>query len=139
MNITNLCVNIFSAVFVTLIVSVYVTGIDIMANLHMRLELTNTENIRMLDGMHEGLLVLNKSKDKEGTAAARSVAFCNRPAQRLFSGFVGNGLEDHNAESFKKLSQLKSFAPLKRSANKASFDSNLELSASISLEHIIMS
>ena len=93
--------------------SVYVTGIDVMAILHMRLKLTNTENIRMLDGMHEGLLVLNKSKDKEGTAAASSVAFCNKPAQRLFSGFVGNGLEDHNAESFKKLGQLKSFAPLK--------------------------
>ena len=82
----------------------------------------------MLDGMHEGLLVLNKSSDKAGSGAraARSVAFSNRPAQRLFSSFVSSGLEDCNAESFKKIGQLLKFAPLKKSANKAALEDNFE-------------
>ena len=62
----------------------------------------------MLDGMHEGLLILNKPKlnKKKGTSSTQSVAFCNRPAQRLIGGFVGPGLEDKTKESFIKLSNL---------------------------------
>ena len=34
-----------------------------------------SENMRLLDGMHEGLLILNKADE--------SIMFCNKPAQKL--------------------------------------------------------
>ena len=39
----------------------------------------------MLNGMHEGLLILKKPKfnKKKGITSNHSVAFCNKPAQRL--------------------------------------------------------
>ena len=35
----------------------------------------NVENIKLLDGMHEGLLIMSKSN--------KNVIFCNRPSQKL--------------------------------------------------------
>ena len=60
----------------------FVIGIDLIAKLHIRLQQTNADNIRMLNGMHEGLLVLNKPmlNEKECNLAAHSVAFCNKTA-----------------------------------------------------------
>ena len=43
-----------------------------VSKLHGRMSVTITENMRLLDGMHEGLLIL--SKEKQG------IMFCNRPA-----------------------------------------------------------
>lgn len=70
----------------------------------------------MLDGMHEGLLIVNKQKlnKKRATTSAGSVAFCNKPAQRLIGNFVGSGLGDNTGDSFIKLSNLKRFAPMKQ-------------------------
>ena len=41
-----------------------------ISSLHARMKVCNTENIKLLDGMHEGLLILSKS-------TAKSVLFCN--------------------------------------------------------------
>ena len=38
------------------------------------------ENLKLLDGMHEGLLILSKSDNK--------AMFCNRPAHKLLSGAI---------------------------------------------------
>ena len=54
---------ISSALVGVIVATFIVTGIDILAILHHKLQLSNKENIRMLDGMHEGLLVLNKAKN----------------------------------------------------------------------------
>ena len=43
-----------------------------ISHLHKKLATTNVENVKLLDGMHEGLLILSK----EG----RKTMFCNRPA-----------------------------------------------------------
>jgi hypothetical protein len=48
--------------------------------LHKDMHTTNTENVRLLDGMHEGLLILSK-KDQE-------VMFCNKPAKKLIKTFL---------------------------------------------------
>ena len=47
-----------------------------ISSLHARMKIFNVENIKLLDGMHEGLLILSNS-------TARSVMFCNNPAQKL--------------------------------------------------------
>lgn len=53
---------------------------------------TNTENLKLLDGMHEGVLILSKSNNK--------VIFCNKPAQNLINKFVYSVNSSHkNAES----------------------------------------
>ena len=113
-------------------VIIYATGIDIMAILHKRLQLANSENIKMLDGMHEGLLVLNKPRlsNKTGTWRPHSVAFCNKPAQKLINSFIGRGIEEKTAASFTKIFKHESFAPLKKEESKPSF----EHGESISLE-----
>lgn len=50
--------------------------------LHAVLEFTNGENVKLLDGMHEGLCILKKTArfaDEEES----QVLFCNRPARKL--------------------------------------------------------
>ena len=59
--------------------------------------------------MHEGLLILNKP----ASDAAKSVAFCNKPAQRLIGGFVGSGISENKTTGFSRLSKLSCFVPLK--------------------------
>jgi len=49
--------------------------IQYICELHNRIKGYNLENIRLLDGMHEGLLILTKS--------SKSVMFCNKPSQKL--------------------------------------------------------
>ena len=61
----------------------FVVGLDLLAKLLIRLQQTNVDQIKMLDGMHEGLLVLNKpmlNDCKKGSKEAYSVAFCNKTA-----------------------------------------------------------
>ena len=127
--------SIFSAITICIIFVFVATGIDIMAMLHNQIQLTNSEQIKMLDGMHEGLIIINKPKlnRKTGKTSTHSVAFSNRSAQNLIGGFVGHGLENKTADSFAKLSKLKSFAPMKK-ANKQTF----EYDEPISLEQIIL-
>ena len=63
----------------------------------------------MLDGMHEGLLILNKHAKN----AAKSVAFCNKPAQRLIGSFVGSDILENKTTGFSRISTLSCFVPLK--------------------------
>ena len=50
--------------------------ISYITQLHGRIKTSNVENIKMLDAMHEGLLILSKSPDNR-------MMFCNKPAQKL--------------------------------------------------------
>ena len=77
----------------------------------------------MLDGMHEGLLILNKSKSDSqiNATSTKSVAFINRPARKLISGFIGCGLEERSEESLNKIIKLKSLAPISKESGKLNF------------------
>lgn len=48
-------------------------GIRYIFQLQSKISLTNAENIRLLDGMHEGVLILSKRTN--------DIIFCNKPAQ----------------------------------------------------------
>ena len=52
-----------------------------ISKLNTKLATTNRENEKLLDGMHEGLLILSK-RDRE-------TMFCNRPAQKLITAYLG--------------------------------------------------
>ena len=41
--------------------------------LHGKMKTQNDENIKLLDGMHEGLLILSKKDEKR-------IIFCNKPS-----------------------------------------------------------
>ena len=45
-----------------------------ISNIQLRLQTTNEENLKLLNGMHEGILIINES----------SIVFSNKPALKLF-------------------------------------------------------
>ena len=51
----------------------------------MSLDSTNAENVKLLDQMHEGVLIFAKD--------THEIIFCNNPAQKLLSRFVGDSRE----------------------------------------------
>ena len=65
-----------------LVMALFLTasGIRYIFQLQSRIAQTNAENIRLLDGMHEGVLILHKH--------TKEIIFCNKPAQQLLSRFI---------------------------------------------------
>ena len=51
------------------------------SSLHRELLFTNEENVKLLNGMHEGVLII------ENSDTAKNVFFCNRPALKMISTF----------------------------------------------------
>ena len=68
-----LCMSVFGVLFL------YIT------KLHNQMKDTVAENIKLLDGMHEGLLILRKDPK---TLDNKKIMFCNRPAQKLLKGAI---------------------------------------------------
>ena len=55
------------------VISMIIAGLILyVSKLHGRMNVTITENMRLLDGMHEGLLIVSKEE--------KGIMFCNRPA-----------------------------------------------------------
>ena len=52
-----------------------------IGRLHSKLKTAICENTKLLDGMHEGLLILSKDK---------TIMFCNKPAKKLLIGAVNS-------------------------------------------------
>ena len=48
-------------------------------DLHMKLTSVNADNLKLLNGMHEGLLILNKNED------SRQIMFCNTPVMKIIT------------------------------------------------------
>lgn len=65
-----------------------------ISQLHARMDLANTENIKLLNGMHEGLLILSQEEPNEGV-------FCNKSAKKLLQRAV-NAQEHCRAEMDKR-------------------------------------
>ena len=64
------------------------TGMIIIyiSQLHAQLKFSNEENVKLLDGMHEGLLIFNRGSSAE----EKKIMFCNSPARKLFYSFFGS-------------------------------------------------
>ena len=65
-----------------------------ISKLHNTVKTTNMENAKLLDGMHEGLLILSK-KD-------RRTMFCNNTADKLLSLYLGAESETVQDSNLKK-------------------------------------
>ena len=65
-----------------LLVCFFAMGLFYVSKLHLQLKSYNVENIKLLDGMHEGLLILKKSN--------KGVMFSNKQSQKLLEGALSN-------------------------------------------------
>ena len=81
--------------------------LEYIGGLHRRMKIKNTENVRLLDGMHEGLLIVSKTQ--------KDIMFCNKPAQKLFQGEINKIMQrfDSKETSINPLIQPKIFQPVK--------------------------
>ena len=64
-----------------LICCCFAVAVRSVSKLQTKLSTTNIENAKLLDGMHEGLLILSKNDQK--------TMFCNKPAQKIINAFLG--------------------------------------------------
>ena len=55
-----------------------------ITEIHEKLHFTNEENIKLLNGMHEGVLIL-----RHEPGVQNDVMFCNLPALKLVNKFLG--------------------------------------------------
>ena len=67
--------------------ALFYSSMDYLIGLQQKLQFTNIENLKLLDGMHEGLMIFKNSKKHDET---RQVMFCNRSASRLANTFLGD-------------------------------------------------
>jgi len=65
-----------------------------ISKLHNTVKTTNMENAKLLDGMHEGLLILSKKE--------RRTMFCNNTADKLLSLYLGAESETIQDSNLKK-------------------------------------
>ena len=78
--------------------------ITYISQLQLRLRTFNLENIKLLDGMHEGLLILSTKNKK--------VMFCNKPSQKLLKGVLQTQEQTENTEESSRLLGQQVFNPL---------------------------
>ena len=83
-----------------------------VSQVHEKLHYTNEENMKLLNGMHEGVLILKQAPDEPMTAI-----FCNRPAQKLINTFLGGiktneDKDDKKKENFTQFLTKLEFKPL---------------------------
>ena len=57
-------------------------GVVYLKELQGTLDSTNEENVKLLDAMHEGILIIKK--------VDKVVIFCNQPAEKLLTKFIGD-------------------------------------------------
>ena len=81
----------FEAIFLKLAIccaqffclSMFAMLIFYIAMLHRRMKTFNVENVKLLDGMHEGLLIVHKSTTS--MQLTREIMFCNKSAEKLLT------------------------------------------------------
>ena len=63
---------IMCVLLIFMFTTVFAMIILYISTLHVRIKAFNVENIKLLDGMHESLLILSKTNNR--------VMFCNKPS-----------------------------------------------------------
>ena len=67
--------------------SIFAMLLIYIALLHRRMKTFNVENVKLLDGMHEGLLIVQKSANSMRTLTS-DIMFCNRSAEKLLTNVI---------------------------------------------------
>ena len=60
------------------------TALIYISALHGKMNSINQQNLRLLDGMHEGLLIISKAPESSGSEAL----YCNEMASKLLLGGI---------------------------------------------------
>lgn len=83
------------------LISVTLFGMVVVhvSQVHEKLHVSNEENMKLLNGMHEGVLILTKNPDEPATAM-----FCNRSAQKLIKTFFDGGFKTQEEKADSKAS-----------------------------------
>ena len=102
MNIVTVLILFVSACLLGMVV-IYIS------QLHAKLEFTNQEHVKLLHGMHEGLLIFNRQQD--------SIMFSNKPAKKLFDIFFKGGLFE--SKQGRKVVTTNKFYRLKKDKSKS--------------------
>ncbi len=55
--------------------------------INRNLDEVNSQNIKLINNMHEGLLILSKPEE---AGAPRAIKLCNNPALKLINTFIGS-------------------------------------------------
>ena len=79
-------IKLLYAFIIFVIAVLFAIGIIYISDLNMRLKTVNSQNVKMLDGMHEGILILSK--------AEQTTMFCNKSAQRLLQRAIQHKFSD---------------------------------------------
>ena len=103
---------IAEAIMMTILVFTFMTVLAMLfryvTTLHKRIQAYNVENIKLLDGMHEGLLILSKQN--------HSVMFCNKPSQKFLKAALSavdiNELQSVSSDEQTRLLKEKMFTPI---------------------------
>ena len=68
----NLATNVILLISFFFIATIFGMFSSFVRQMYLHLDASNKQNIKLLDGMHEGLLIIDKSE--------KSAIFCNKPA-----------------------------------------------------------
>ena len=83
MNFNNTWMEVFYLIFFIGYILTYSMVIHYIKSLYEKLSFTIQENTKLLNGMHEGLLILEKQDDCEDED--QHVMFCNKHAKKLLT------------------------------------------------------
>ena len=89
---------------------------DHVSKLYMRLDFINEENLKLLNGMHEGVMIMSKPSE---TSQESKLLFGNKSAQKVFAKIV----DDSELEIQKR----KIFVPLKATSTESLEDAALSI------------
>ena len=90
-----------------MLIGLFATILKYIITLHDKIVVYNSENIKLLDGMHEGLLILS--------SADRKVLFSNKPSQKLLTCALNaksNVIENSAESDNDRLLRLNMFLPI---------------------------
>ena len=76
-------ITLMYSIFVFLMCSLITMVVLYISELQYKMNTMNIENAKLLDGMHEGLLILTKSDPQ-------TPMFCNKTAQKLLKGTMNH-------------------------------------------------
>ena len=82
---------ITAGILTTCFLLLMVATLNYIVSLHNKLDLAKVESIKLLNGMHEGVLIINKPKQLD---SARKVLFCNKSANKLIQTYLGAPYND---------------------------------------------
>ena len=106
--------SVASIITISIASMTFYSAVDYFSQLQQKLKFTNVENIKLLDGMHEGLLILNKPVKHDNP---RTVMFCNRPNYKLINTFLGQYNSNSPPAQTNAILRANKFIPMKQDSN----------------------